>query len=82
MVKLTVWLFGVVFSGLLFSGAASANDVEVVKVRFEASGGAWRVRRRLGHGDSGWGHYADAWRVVNGKGAVLGTRTLLRPHEN
>jgi len=36
----------------------------------------------LEHDDSGWEHYADAWRVVGRDGAVFGTRTLYHPHEN
>ena len=33
------------------------------------------------HADEGWDHYADAWDVVAPDGTVLGTRTLLHPHE-
>ena len=36
----------------------------------------------LRHADTGWDHYADAWRVVTEKGEDLGTRTLYHPHEN
>lgn len=68
--------------GATFSSVALANDVEVVKVQMERSGDAWRVRTTLRHADSGWDHYADAWRMVNQKGDVLGTRTLHHPHEN
>lgn len=68
--------------GLIFSNAIFANDVEVVKVRFELSGSSWSVSTTLKHADSGWDHYADAWRVVDEKGEVLGSRTLHHPHEN
>ena len=34
----------------------------------------------VAHADEGWGHYADAWRVVAPDGAVLGLRELLHPH--
>ena len=82
MRTITTWMFGLVFFGAVFSGLAVAGDVEVVKVRFELSGGAWNVNTTLRHADSGWDHYADAWRVVDEKGNVLGTRTLFHPHEN
>jgi len=35
----------------------------------------------LRHADTGWEHYADAWRVVTETGKILGTRTLYHPHE-
>lgn len=71
----------VVLSG--FSIVVVAGDVEIVHARFRHSGGAeWSVDVTLRHADSGWDHYADAWRVVAGDSTVLGTRTLYHPHEN
>lgn len=70
-------------SGVMWMGQVIAGDVEVVKTRFELrSSGSWHVSTTLKHGDTGWSHYADAWRVVNEKGDDLGTRTLFHPHEN
>ncbi len=70
---------------VLLSGASNiavAGDVEIVHARFRHSGdGNWSVDVTLRHADSGWDHYADAWRVVAGDGTVLGTRTLYHPHE-
>ena len=70
---------------VLLSGVSSiafAGDVEIVHARFRHSGGGnWSVNVTLRHADSGWDHYADAWRVVAGDGTVLGTRTLYHPHE-
>ena len=82
MRTMALWVVGFIFIGVVFSGVSVANEVEVVKVRLEQSGDAWRVHTTLRHADSGWEHYADAWRVVNEKGDVLGTRTLHHPHEN
>ncbi|NIO39038.1 MAG: hypothetical protein GTO41_01840 [Burkholderiales bacterium] len=72
---------------LLFAGlvafaytGAHAGEVEVVAVTFDKQGGTWRVDTTLRHADSGWDHYADAWRVVTADGGVLGTRTLYHPH--
>ena len=63
-----------------------AGEVEIVRAAFRALGqngdrGAWRVEVTLRHDDTGWEHYADAWRVVLEDGTVLGTRTLYHPHE-
>ena len=70
----------VLLSGV--SNIAFAGDVEIVHARFRHSGGGnWSVDVTLRHADSGWDHYADAWRVVAGDGTVLGTRTLYHPHE-
>ena len=82
MRKITIGIVGFIFLGMMLNGAAIAGEVEIVKVKFERSGDAWRVNTTLRHADSGWDHYADAWRVVSEKGDVLGTRTLLHPHEN
>ncbi len=65
------------------STIACAGDVEIVHAGFRHSGGGnWSVDVTLRHADSGWDHYADAWRVAAGNGKVLGTRTLYHPHEN
>jgi hypothetical protein len=69
------WLSGMPRPGL-------ANDVEIVHASFRHGGGEWSVDVTLRHADTGWDHYADAWRVVAGDGGVLGTRTLYHPHEN
>jgi hypothetical protein len=77
-------LFGFILGFSIFVvGQAFAGDVEIVNTRFELqSSGSWHISTTLKHDDSGWDHYADAWRVVNEKGEVLGTRTLFHPHEN
>ncbi|MBL1276907.1 MAG: hypothetical protein COB30_012555 [Ectothiorhodospiraceae bacterium] len=73
-------------SGLLllvmsFMSSVNAGDVEIVNVSFESRGDNWHVDVTLKHNDKGWDHYADAWRVVTEKGALLGKRTLHHPHE-
>ncbi len=62
------------------SVAGYAGDVEVVAVTLNKQGRTWSVDTTLRHADSGWNHYADAWRVVTVDGRVLGTRTLYHPH--
>lgn len=60
-----------------------AGEVEIVHARFEQSSpGKWAVEVTLRHGDEGWEHYADTWRVVSASGEPLGTRTLYHPHVN
>jgi hypothetical protein len=65
---------------LLLTGAAQAGEVAIRYASFEQSGGAWRVDVTLQHGDTGWEHYADGWRVVDERGSVFGHRTLYHPH--
>jgi hypothetical protein len=65
---------------LLVTGAAVAGQVEVVHTEFTKQAGGWYVSTTLRHDDTGWDHYADAWRVVDAKGKVLATRTLWHPH--
>lgn len=60
---------------------AMADDVRIEFVKLELqSDGTWRASVTLRHGDSGWEHYADGWRVVSGDGTLLGERTLYHPH--
>ena len=61
-------------------GQAIAGEVEIVHTQFVSHGDTWQVYTTLRHGDAGWEHYADVWRVVTESGDVLGTRTLLHPH--
>ena len=72
---LVIWVFT--------SATAMATDVEIVKVKLDAQGpGKWRANVTLLHPDSGWEHYADAWRFMSEDGKLLGTRVLYHPHEN
>ncbi len=64
----------------LGTAPALAGPADVLKVEAWASGGGWRFDVTVEHGDTGWEHYADAWRVVGPDGVVHGTRTLLHPH--
>jgi hypothetical protein len=60
---------------------ANADDVKILAADFKSNdGNRWSVKVTLKHGDTGWDHYADNWRVVDGNGKVLGDRVLLHPH--
>jgi hypothetical protein len=61
---------------------AVAGEVEIVNTVFAPQGKSWHVSTTLRHNDTGWGQYADAWRVVSEDGTVLGTRVLYHPHEH
>lgn len=64
----------------LLQSLAHGGEVTIVEVRFEHHGSSWTAHTTLKHGDTGWKHYADAWRVVSQDGKVLGERTLYHPH--
>ncbi|WP_227271852.1 hypothetical protein [Roseobacter weihaiensis] len=44
------------------------------------SNGTWRFDVTISHPDTGWDHYADAWRVLDMQGNQLGIRELAHPH--
>ena len=64
----------------IFGTAALADEVQIVNAKAESQRGSWVFHVTLKHGDTGWKHYADAWRVVTADGKELGTRTLYHPH--
>ncbi|MDH5409735.1 MAG: hypothetical protein OEZ33_11870 [Gammaproteobacteria bacterium] len=69
------------FSSLFFfSALVQAGPAEIVAVEMEQQSGTWTAHVTLKHGDTGWKHYADGWRIINIKGKVLGHRTLHHPH--
>ncbi len=66
---------------LLWTGAASAGEADVVAVEAAQEGaGTWRFDVTVAHGDEGWDHYADKWEVLAPDGSLLGARVLLHPH--
>jgi hypothetical protein len=65
---------------LLTPTALLAGAVEIVLVELRRSGDEWRPDVTLRHADSGWEHYADAWRIRSSDGQVLSRRTLYHPH--
>jgi hypothetical protein len=65
----------------LIASGASAGEADVLSASAERTGATWRFTATVAHADEGWGHYADAWRVLSPDGVVLGVRELLHPHE-
>ncbi len=77
MIRLVTWLL------LGLAGMpVSAGQVEIRFVELTQTAGSWRASVTLAHGDTGWNHYADGWRLVTVDGKVLGHRTLWHPHEH
>jgi hypothetical protein len=60
--------------------AVQAADVQIRFAELNFYGGAWQAEVTLQHEDTGWKNYADAWRLVDGKGRILATRVLWHPH--
>lgn len=66
---------------VIYSKNTYANEVEILSAAIlHQSQNEYLVSVTLQHQDSGWNHYADAWRIVDQQGAILGTRTLMHPH--
>ncbi len=64
-----------------FWGASSyAGDVQIIDVALKKRGQNWNIRVMLKHDDTGWQHYADAWRVVAEDGKILGKKLFQKPH--
>lgn len=64
----------------LLPGALLADPAEIVGAEARQTGAGWQVSVTLAHPDTGWAHYADAWRVELEDGTILGERILLHPH--
>jgi hypothetical protein len=66
---------------LLVSGAAWADPPHIVAASAVPDGnGVWTISVSLKHPDTGWDHYASAWKVLSPDGEVLGLRALTHPH--
>ena len=65
-----------------FSVAVNSSEVDIINVVLTQQSGTWRADVTLNHGDTGWEHYADGWRLVDEQGNVLGNRVLHHPHVN
>lgn len=68
------------FVCLCSSAVADPATIEAVKV--SKSGSTYTFNVTISHRDTGWDDYADAWRIKDASGAVLGQRSLAHPHVN
>ena len=69
-------------TALMLAGPALAGGADVVGASASWKGSSWQFSVTVQHGDTGWDHYADAWRVVGPDGTVYDTRVLHHPHVN
>ncbi len=68
---------------LFAAQTARAGDVDVVDATIDcADDRVCTISASLLHADTGWDHYADAWRVLLPDGTEIGRRVLMHPHEN
>ena len=65
--------------GLICVGMPVLADAPVVTAAVRVGD---RIDVTLRHGDTGWDHYADGWRVLGPDGTEIGFRKLLHPHVN
>ncbi len=61
---------------------AGQVEIKQVELRKNSNADTWTFRVSLYHNDTGWDHYADAWRIVDKDGKALETRVLFHPHIN
>lgn len=68
---------------LLLPVISIAGDVEIINATANPiDGNRYHIEVTLRHNDTGWDHYANAWRVFAPDGTLLGERTLYHPHVN
>ena len=67
-------------AALLTAPIAFSGESQVTAAKATKTSAGWRFDVTVRHADTGWDHYADAWRVVGADGTVYGTRTLYHPH--
>lgn len=65
---------------VLSTTAARADDPIIEHVMTSRDGDLWTFDVTVSHGDTGWDHYADAWRILDENGRELGQRDLAHPH--
>jgi hypothetical protein len=66
----------------LLAVPAAAEPPRIENVSVHKSGDSWRFDVTVSHPDTGWDHYADAWRVLDMDGNQLAIRQLAHPHVN
>jgi hypothetical protein len=65
----------------LWAAGAAPGPAEILFAELDQGpDGSWSAAVTLRHEDTGWDHYADAWRVLAADGTVLGERVLRHPH--
>jgi hypothetical protein len=63
------------------AGIACADAPVIQSYEVAPDTNGWRFTVTIAHADSGWDDYAQAWRILDEQGNVLGHRSLIHPHE-
>ena len=75
-------IFAFCFTAMFaFNVPAYADPPLVTEVTVSHNGDIYRFDVTISHKDTGWEHYADAWRILDMDGNELGLRDLAHPHE-
>jgi hypothetical protein len=70
-----------IFFIFAFAGTCIAGDAEIVKVKIEVtSAQKYNFTVTIKHADTGWEHFANAFRVYSPEGELIGERVLHHPH--
>jgi len=67
---------------LVWAPTTRADKADVLAAKIECTGGSCTISATVQHADTGWDHYADAWRVLTPDGKEIGKRVLYHPHED
>ena len=74
-------IFSRLAAALLVASTAAAEEPKIDNViARQAADGSWRFDVTISHPDTGWDHYADAWRILDMQRKELGVRILAHPH--
>ena len=66
----------------IWGTGALADKADVLDATIKCDGDTCYISATVKHADTGWEHYADAWRVLTPAGKEIGKRVLYHPHEN
>ncbi len=59
-----------------------ASDAEIVEVKAELTPAQkYNISVTIKHADTGWEHFANAWRIYSPDGELIGERVLHHPHD-
>lgn len=65
----------------MFAGVCVASNAEVIDVTAELTPAQkYNLTVTIKHADTGWDHYANAWRIYSPEGKLIGERVLYHPH--
>lgn len=65
---------------VMLGQSALADPAEINSVRVVKDGGLWRFDVTVSHGDTGWDHFSDAWRILDADNNQIAIRELIHPH--